>query len=931
MDDSKRLITLVQRTSDNDTIEEEHVTLLHRQTSSFSEEASGEPSLPPPPPPPPRRTPKISSLDFERVVNEYSIQATRDRFLLTSIPEVDEELYTTGRTNHESVRDARKDAPTHHPPTRRYKIKTGRTATRWALSAIVGLFTGLATIILVEITSLIIAWRIKELDASAQSHQTNNARVFGEFLLLNLVMAVTASALCVFVAPEGTGSGIPETKAYLNGVRVKKFTSWRLLAVKVVGTILSVSSSLAVGMEGPLIHIGAIIGASFTKLASVMSRWLSTSRRDRGTPNSAWTQSLWNFTTTNLAHFSIDAERRDLVAIGASVGFAASFGAPIGGLLFILDDVSSYFSKNMFLRVLVANAIGTFCLAIQSGNMSHYSIIDFYTYSGAKPTDDIFLNRIEFTPLYIVVGVGGGILGGLFCASFAFLKVNVTDRLTTPAAKLLQVAILSIVTSALLFGLPIMAWTCKSLADDNTIDHGREFFCNDGEVNEMATIVFGSRTDGIKRILSDPNQFQERTLWTVGIVFYGLMTITFGSIIPSGIFTPTVLIGASLGGATGLAFQRCLTPDIIPSTFALLGVAAMLAGIQRSTVSVSVILVEGTGKIQVLLPTIIVVLVARYVAQQISSRGIYEVAMELKKYPYLDHEERKRYDMITISEIMSCPAEVIGPLEKANHLVRMLQLTSHNGFPVVDPRSKKFLGLVRRDQIIALLECGLFEGANITIKDGRNLERPSDLSTLSTPKPGIGKSPMMHWAFHIKDDRYDHLQSQTNYFPDDEFDRHEWIRNVHNSLHIMPSEVATELADNTVPTAGDDALPPMRRIFSSRLDKRQKYEKLRASKAIGNAAPDGFANVGVDDTGNLIVSWLAPDCRDKYVNLSAVMNRGSFCVPEHLPVSNARLLFTKLGLRHVVVVGGKSGGEVVGIFTRANLMASHIEARTGIS
>lgn len=48
MDDSKRLITLVQRTSDNDTIEEEHVTLLHRQTSSFSEEASGEPSLPPP-------------------------------------------------------------------------------------------------------------------------------------------------------------------------------------------------------------------------------------------------------------------------------------------------------------------------------------------------------------------------------------------------------------------------------------------------------------------------------------------------------------------------------------------------------------------------------------------------------------------------------------------------------------------------------------------------------------------------------------------------------------------------------------------------------------------------------------------------------------------------------------------------------------------
>ena len=481
----------------------------------------------------------------------------------------------------------------------------------------------------------------------------------------------------------------PETKAYLNGVRVKKFTSWRLIGVKVVGTILSVSSSLAVGMEGPLIHVGAIIGASFTKLASLLSRWLST-RHDPGSSYSSWIQSLWTFCTTNLAHFSIDAERRDLVAIGASVGFAASFGAPIGGLLFILDDVSSYFSKNMFLRVLVANAIGTFCLALQSGNLSHYSIIDFETYRGAKPTDDIFLNRFEFVPLYIVVAVGGGILGGFFCSSFAFIKVNVTDRLTTPTAKLLEVAILSIVTSLLLFGLPIMAWTCKPLPEDDTIDHGREFFCNPGEVNEMATIMFGSRTDGIKRILSDPSQFQERTLWTVGFVFYILMTVTFGSFIPSGIFTPSVLIGASLGGATGLAFQRCLTPDIIPSTFALLGVAAILAGIQRSTVSVSVILVEGTGKIQVLLPTIIVVLVARYVAQQIHSQGLYELAMSLRGFPYLDHEEKKRYDMITVSEIMSSPPEVLGPLEKAVHLVRMLQTTSHNGFPVVHPQKEVF-------------------------------------------------------------------------------------------------------------------------------------------------------------------------------------------------------------------------------------------------
>ena len=132
------------------------------------------------------------------------------------------------------------------------------------------------------------------------------------------------------------------------------------------------------------------------------------------------------------------------------------------------------------------------------------------------------------------------------------------------------------------------------------------------ERNELANFVFGSRIDAIKRILTDPTQFMVETLLAVGITFYVLMTITFGIAIPCGIFTPTVLIGAALGGAAGNLIENHIDPEITPSTFALLGVAALLAGVQRSTVSVAVILVEGTGQIRVLTPAIIVVVVARY-------------------------------------------------------------------------------------------------------------------------------------------------------------------------------------------------------------------------------------------------------------------------------------------------------------------------------
>ena len=51
----------------------------------------------------------------------------------------------------------------------------------------------------------------------------------------------------------------------------------------------------------------------------------------------------------------------------------------------------------------------------------------------------------------------------------------------------------------------------------------------------------------------------------------------------------------------------------------------------------------------------------------------------------------------------------VHPYERAMDLVELLDNSIHHGFPVVDPVTKKCLGLIRRDQIAALLECGVFE------------------------------------------------------------------------------------------------------------------------------------------------------------------------------------------------------------------------------
>jgi H+/Cl- antiporter ClcA len=61
--------------------------------------------------------------------------------------------------------------------------------------------------------------------------------------------------------PTHPDSGIPEIKCALNGVRKKEWLSLRTMVVKVLGVLGSVSASMVVGKEGPMIHSGAIVGA----------------------------------------------------------------------------------------------------------------------------------------------------------------------------------------------------------------------------------------------------------------------------------------------------------------------------------------------------------------------------------------------------------------------------------------------------------------------------------------------------------------------------------------------------------------------------------------------------------------------------------------------------------------------------------------------
>jgi len=617
----------------------------------------------------------------------------------------------------------------------------------------------------------------------------------------------------------------------------------------------------------------------------------------------------------------------------------------------------------MFFKTLSATAIATFCLAVAHGDLSDYSIISLGNFQ--TPDQNIFLNRVAEVPLYILIAIAGGLLGGLFCRVWKMIQVFRRERFTNSRTRtiwrLCEVTFVSILTSAVMYFVPLMSWTCRTvdinddLVNDDAVDvfrfHAHQFDCPPGQINVLAAIVFGSREDAIGSILTDPRQFSPWTLFIVGAIFFPLMTLTLGTALPTGIFMPSFLIGVSFGGAAGMLFQEWVSEELNPSTFALLGAAALLAGIQRSTVSLCVILVEGTGQVKVLIPVIVTVVVARYVAGLIHEHGLYETAIEVNYYPYLDHEEMKWYDIFMVKDIMSAPPVTLGPRERAHTLVKLLRESSHHGFPVVDPYTKRFLGLIRRDQIVALLECGVFDDSDeassyYSDDDDLSSSRATSAATTPdqwTPRAGVGKSPLMHLAYHIKDDRYDHMEddngkrrgglkkgASNRTLANDAFDMNAWLVATRQGLASLDSLKSKELPQSRVSEACLlDALPPLAATTPADTALYPDDEDAHGLAEDLQEGSSQFARVGVNHKGNVYIRWLNPLYKRKWMNLEGVMNRGTHTVTEFCPLSKARYLFTALGLRHLIVLGGESGGRVVGVVTRINLLKDYVAERTG--
>lgn len=198
----------------------------------------------------------------------------------------------------------------------------------YAVSMVLGVLTGT----IASLFQLAIAWLdalISSLYSFVHSHGWPVGIVSA---IVSMLMILIAFLSVKHIAPEASGSGVPEIEGTL--LHIRPIFWKRLIPVKFFSGILAISSKLVVGREGPTIQMGGNLG-------EMLGDMLRLPRHRRDT----------------------------LIAAGSAAGLAAAFNAPLAGVLFVMEEMRNQFNYSFtnFKMVIICCVMATITLHVIIG------------------------------------------------------------------------------------------------------------------------------------------------------------------------------------------------------------------------------------------------------------------------------------------------------------------------------------------------------------------------------------------------------------------------------------------------------------------------------------------------------------------------------------------------------------------------------------
>jgi H+/Cl- antiporter ClcA len=271
-----------------------------------------------------------------------------------------------------------------------------------------------------------------------------------------------------------------------------------------------------------------------------------------------------------------DEQRRLLVACGAGAGMAAAYGVPLGGALFALEVLRGMLALRLILPALFCSLVATVISWLVLPNAPTYQIPAFSNSAG---------NLVWA----LIIGPIAGIV------SVGYVRIiALADRHKPTGWKRVVVPILILG----LLGLVSMPFP-------QILGNGKD----------LAQLLFvgGITSSGL--------------LLALLLLKPAATVICLGSGTPGGLFTPSLTLGALLGGILGLAGSQVWS-GLPPGLSAVLGAGAVLAATTQGPISAVVLMMELTGLDRSFIgPLLLAVITATLISRAVEPRSIYDARL----------------------------------------------------------------------------------------------------------------------------------------------------------------------------------------------------------------------------------------------------------------------------------------------------------------
>lgn len=480
-------------------------------------------------------------------------------------------------------------------------------------------------------------------------------------ILVPMLGGLVVGPLTYFLAREAKGHGVPEVMAAVafKGGVIRP----RVVIVKALASAICIGSGGSVGREGPIVQIGSAIGSTIGQLCRVNTRRLKV-----------------------------------FVACGAAGGIAATFNAPMGGVLFALEVILGEFSGSHLILVVISSVLAAVISRIYLGDVPAFAVPVYPLHS-----------PLELL-LYAVLGVVCGIFGVVYIRVL-YKSEDIFENLRPIPAYLKPVV------GGLLVGI----------------------------VGYFFPHVFGVGYESIELALTGKLVFSLTAL----LVLMKLLatSITIGSGGSGGVFAPGLFMGAMLGATLGAIFYQ-LWPGValIPAAYALVGMGAVFAGSAQAPMTAIIMLFEMSNNYRIILPLMIACMISVVVAHSLYPANIYTVKLirrgldiDAARYPDV-------FKRIIVREAMTENPECIPAELTIAEACRYIQESPHQGFPVVD-KSGRLTGIITRCE---LLETRQERGGNLPVRAAAttNLvvttpDEPLSVAAVKLSRHDIGRLPVV--------------------------------------------------------------------------------------------------------------------------------------------------------------------------------------------